>query len=166
MYPTGEREVTWAMTIYSISTRAEEHSTSAIPFRHLPFVENTVDNPVDNPVQRENFRYYLPDTDEPVDNRRTGPDLSLPKADRPDFFSAGTVTDRVHGMLFHDRCLIIHHRILSVLLFPARLLTINAFQGIHADRIYKRPDDSLSLFPLWRNNNHQRSQTDNGPVPE
>ena len=25
-------EVTWAMTIYSISTRAEEHSTSAIPF--------------------------------------------------------------------------------------------------------------------------------------
>ena len=32
MYPTGEREVTWAMTIYSISTRAEEHSTSAIPF--------------------------------------------------------------------------------------------------------------------------------------
>ena len=32
LYPTGEREVTWAMTIYSISTRAEEHSTSAIPF--------------------------------------------------------------------------------------------------------------------------------------
>lgn len=30
--PKGEREVTWAMTIYSISTRAEEHSTSAIPF--------------------------------------------------------------------------------------------------------------------------------------
>ena len=123
-------------------------------------------NPIDNPVQRENFRYYLPDADEPVDNRRTGPDLSLPEADRPDFFSAGTVTDRVHGMLFHDRCLIIHHRILSVLLFPARLLTTNAFQGIHADRIYKRPDDPLSLFPLWRNNNHQRSQTDNGPVPE
>ena len=123
-------------------------------------------NPVDNPVQRENFRYYLPDTDEPVDNRRTGPDLSLPEADRPDLFPAGTVTDRVHGMLFHDRCLIIHHRILSVLLFPARLLTINAFQGIHADRIYKRPDAPLSLFPLWRNNNHQRSQTDNGPVPE
>ena len=135
-------------------------------FRHLPFVENTVDNPVDNPVQRENFRYYLPDADEPVDNRRTGHDLSLPEADRPDFFSAGTVTDRVHGMLFHDRCLIIHHRILSVLLFPARLLTTNAFQGIHADRIYKRPDDPLSLFPLWRNNNHQRSQTDNGPVSE
>ena len=113
-----------------------------------------------------NFRYYLPDADEPVDNRRTGPDLSLPEADRPDLFPAGTVTDRVHGMLFHDCCLIIHHRILSVLLFPARLLTTNAFQGIHADRIYKRPDDPLSLFPLWRNNNHQRSQTDNGPVPE
>ena len=32
LFHTGEREVTWAMTIYSISTRAEEHSTSAIPF--------------------------------------------------------------------------------------------------------------------------------------
>lgn len=30
--PNGGGEVTWAMTIYSISTRAEEHSTSAIPF--------------------------------------------------------------------------------------------------------------------------------------
>lgn len=50
--------------------------------------------------------------------------------------------------------------------FPARLLTTNAFQGIHADRIYKRPDDPLSLFPVWRNNNHQRCQTGNGPVPE
>ena len=47
------------------------------------------------------------------------------------------------GCFFHDCCLIIHHRILSVLLFPARLLTTNAFQGIHADRIYKRPDDPL-----------------------
>ena len=29
--PNGEQEVTWGMTIYSISTRAEERLTSAIP---------------------------------------------------------------------------------------------------------------------------------------
>ena len=73
---------------------------------------------------------------------------------------------RVHGMLLHNCCPVIHNGNLSVLLFPARFLAINAIQGIQADRIYKRTDYPLPLFPLRRNNNHQCSQTRNSPVSE
>ena len=76
------------------------------------------------------------------------------------------VTDRVHGMFLHDSRPVVHDRILSVLFLPARLLVVNAFPGIQTDRIHKRTDHSLPHFPLRRYNDHQRSQTGYGLVPE
>ena len=76
------------------------------------------------------IRYYLPGTDEPVNNRRTGTDLSLLETDRPDFLPPGTVADWFHGKFFHHYRSVVHNGNLSILFFPARLLFVNAFQRI------------------------------------